>query len=478
MDQTLLLDRIDEDEDVVASIRTFAAAEHFRSATVDELEIDGDFCRRPLRPEDLTFIDFTVPVAAETVYDLPSLAAQRILRCVYDMHVARPPRTGDARTLGWNPQFYSDAARSLAVRIAPFLERFAFGFLERPARLGADSSQGRLRETFEAFVRDAARFAHAMRARFRQGALSTPDLRFVLVQKWCLAAAKKIAISRARVCGYFDLVPPEDRPRHGPSGVDRDALSRLATALDVNREQHAFWQFYLPTALGEANYLSALATRPEQSLALLGAAFVAEVEWHAFSWLAEQASEDMDIAAADGDLAAELQRALAGTTTRFSNAVRAVASAVGTFGLRDVARGFDGAARLAQLARLDLDMQLRWLASLSEYVEVARRLDHHIKTVRPDIDRDTFVEPREMCSTTHVHDDHRLVSVESGTMVFWGRPDMRFRMEPGDMILVPRGRLHGSSVESKLCVYHQPIVPEDWVRPLIDEIDRRHAWPV
>jgi hypothetical protein len=477
MDQTLCLSRVDEADDLVASIRTFAAAEHFRSATVDELEIDDDFCRRPLRPEDLSFIDFTVPVAAETVCDLPSLAANRILRCVYDMDVARAPRPRNGQTPGWNLRFYDDAARGLAARIAPFLERFAFGFLEVPPERDADFSPGRLREMFAAFAEDAARFTRALRTRFRQGTLSAPDLHFVLVQKWCLAATKRVAISRAQVCGYFDLVPPEDRPRHGPSDEDGGALSRLAAALAVNREQHAFWQFYLPTALGEANYLSALGARPEQSFALLGAAFVAEVEWRVFSWLALQASHDMGIAAPDGDLAAELQRALAGTTTRFSNAVSAVGSALGTFGLQGIARGLDGAARLAEFARLDLDAQLRWLASVDEYVEVARRLDRHINAVRPDIDRDTFVEPREMCSTTHVHDDHRLVSVESGTMVFWGRPGMRFRMEPGDLILVPRGRLHGSAVESKLCVYHQPIIPDDWVRPLIDEIDRRHAWP-
>jgi mannose-6-phosphate isomerase-like protein (cupin superfamily) len=477
MDQTLCLDRTDEADDVVASIRAFAAAEHFRSATVDELEIDGDFCRRPLRPEDLSFIDFTVPVVPETVCDLPSLAANRILRCVYDMHVARAPRPRNGEPPAWNPRFSDDAARSLGARIAPFLERFAFGFLERPPGHDAGASPGRLRETFAAFAEDAALFARALRARVRAGALAAPELRFVLVQQWCLAATKQAALDGAQVRGWFDHVPPADRPRHGPSGGDGDALCRLAAALDVNREQHAFWQFYLPTALGAANYLSALAARPEQSPALLGAAFVAETEWHAFSWLALQASSDLGVAVPDGDLAAELRRALASTTARFSNAVSAVERAAGTSGLRGIAHGLDGAAQLARLARRDLDAQLRWLASIDGYVEIARRLDRHITAVRPDIDRDTFVEPREMCSTTHVHDDHRLVSVESGTMVFWGRPGMRFRMEPGDLILVPRGRLHGSTVESAVCVYHQPIIPDEWVRPLVDDLDRRPARP-
>ena len=53
---------------------------------------------------------------------------------------------------------------------------------------------------------------------------------------------------------------------------------------------------------------------------------------------------------------------------------------------------------------------------------MARAISARIEVERPDIDRETFVEPREMCSTTHVHDDHRLVVIESGKMVFWGTP--------------------------------------------------------
>lgn len=76
-----------------------------------------------------------------------------------------------------------------------------------------------------------------------------------------------------------------------------------------------------------------------------------------------------------------------------------------------------------------------------------------------------------MCSTTHVHNDHRLVVIESGQMVFWGNLGMKLRLQPGEMILVPQGRLHGSSVESDECTYHQPIIPDDWVRSLVGNVD-------
>jgi hypothetical protein len=53
-------------------------------------------------------------------------------------------------------------------------------------------------------------------------------------------------------------------------------------------------------------------------------------------------------------------------------------------------------------ARRDLEEQLRWLARVDVYVDLARCIDERIRTQQPDIDRDTFVEPREMCSTTYV----------------------------------------------------------------------------
>jgi hypothetical protein len=41
-------------------------------------------------------------------------------------------------------------------------------------------------------------------------------------------------------------------------------------------------------------------------------------------------------------------------------------------------------------------------------------------------------------------------------------------MGPGDMILVPKGRLHGSTVLSESCTYHQPIIPDDWEETVPD----------
>jgi mannose-6-phosphate isomerase-like protein (cupin superfamily) len=463
----LVIDR----PDVGRLIRDFAAHPLFRSAVVEELELDGDFYRRPLRPEDLEFIDFSIPVTADTVCHLPSLASQRILRCIYDLEIARLPHTADRRELERCASFYSDTNRILAAQIRPFLEDFAFGFAQQSAKVGRNDVRERCRAAFGDILRAAEESGGRILENFLQGAFAEEALRFILIQKWCLADGKRVALAKATATGYFDPLRLQDRPGIEIDQAESEALMRLAGALGAAGQGHAYWQFYLPTSLAETNYLSALASRPDRAIQLFGATFAAEAEWHNFVRVAVLAGEHLGVKSRQDQHRTETIRQAADLEARFARTLNAVEDRFGAYGLSEMSRGLEAARRLAHSARRDLDEQLQWLTGIDRYTDFARRIDERVRQQQPDIDRETFVEPREMCSTTHVHDDHRLVVIESGHMVFWGNLGMRMRMAPGDMILVPKGRLHGSSVESDQCTYHQPIIPEEWVRPLIDEIN-------
>ncbi len=52
-------------------------------------------------------------------------------------------------------------------------------------------------------------------------------------------------------------------------------------------------------------------------------------------------------------------------------------------------------------------------------------------------------------------------------MHFWGNVGMRLEMRNGDTLFVPEGRLHGSTVLSPECTYHQPIIPNAWIDELL-----------
>jgi hypothetical protein len=51
--------------------------------------------------------------------------------------------------------------------------------------------------------------------------------------------------------------------------------------------------------------------------------------------------------------------------------------------------------------------------------------------------------------------------VERGEMHFWNNVTHKIDLHEGDKVLIPVSRLHGSTVLSGECTYHQPIIPEE-----------------
>ncbi|VVE23281.1 peptide synthetase [Pandoraea horticolens] len=448
-------------DETLPLIREFASHMAFRSAVVEELELDEDFYRRPLRPEDLEFLQFKKAVRAETVSRLPMLASQRLLMCINEVGIARMPRPGDAEGFANADAFYSERNQVLGARIRPYLENYAYAFLGNEGK--ADATPESLTDTLDAIVRiEHARWSD-MFALLQRNEYLPEGLRFIMIQCWSLAPSRRAAVARAVASGYFDAVSPDARPVMADAAQDA-LLTRVAGALDLTRREHSYWQFYLPTSLAKCNLLYALGARPDRAFALLGAAFVAEAEMLAFCQAAASAcphmlhglpirQPSMDVALAD-----LLRRAAAATTQ--------IGAQYGAHGLSRMSQGLGAAELMAARGRWDLGEQLRWLSAIEHYVAFAKQVEERIEAECPGIDRETFVEPREMCSTTHVHNDHRLVVIESGDMIFWGNLGMQLKMKQGDSVLIPDGRLHGSTVVSHECTYHQPIIPDEWIAAL------------
>lgn len=452
-------------EDMLGLIREFASHDAFRSAVVEELELDEDFYRRPLRPEDLDFLKFQKPVSAETVSRLPSLASNRLLLSINELGIARMPRSGEAQEMARFTQFYGDGNQVLAQRIRPFLENYAFSYLAGDDGAGETTVDGTMR--LQALL-DVERehwddlFAMLIRNNYLE-----QGLKFILVQRWSLGTSKHAALARAASSAYFSAVPQEDWPVFNGKSLHEGLLNEVARHCGVSRRSHSYWQFYLPTSLAKVNLLYALGSRPDRAFALLGAAFAAEAESIAF--VAALLKACPHLSRLGGIKAADSRHSAIGLVERFGRAHAALTQRYGAAGTDRVAQGLTAGIRLAERGRWDLGEQLRWLSSIERYCDWARVIDRRIQAECPEIDRETFVEPREMCSTTHVHNDHRLVVIESGDMIFWGNLGMQLSMTVGDMVLIPDGRLHGSTVVSEECTYHQPIIPNEWIADLLSE---------
>jgi len=454
-------------DEILALIREFAGQDPYRSAVVSELQLDDDFYRRPLRPEDLEFLKFQKPVSGPTVSRLQSLATNRLLLSINELGVARLPRRSHDGDFQRYETFYDENVQVLGTRIRPFLESYGFSYLSEHALTQADRAgyAATLTSVYEA---QRAHWSEMFELLSRNDYLEQ-GLRFILVQQWALAPSRRVALARAQAAGYFAPVVEADRPRLAGALPADAALERMAAMMQVSKLPHSYWQFYLPTSLSKANLLYALGSRPDRAFALLGAAYIAEVEWLAYGAALMSACPHL----AHGSAApADAGRLLADTLARFGRAFSAVEEANGPAALMQLGQGLGAGAKLAERGRWDLGEQLRWLSAIPRYCVWAKEIDQRIAAECPGIDRETFVEPREMCSTTHVHNDHRLVVIEEGDMIFWGNVGMQLPMTVGEMVLIPDGRLHGSTVTSAQCTYHQPIIPDEWIAELLAREDR------
>ena len=447
--------------DMLATIRAFAAGSAYRSATVEELSLDPESTRRPLRPEDLEFLTFRRAVTADTVGLLPSLAAQRLLFCLNEAGLARMPRASSAAWAEY-AAVRSAAQMARAAQLRPILQSHALGFAEQAALSGSSGSTG----AGEFLAQQESACAGLLRTMAGRQFLPQAAA-FALVQTVPLLDMQGRAMRQAEAAGIFAPLDAACRPELGLSGATEALVSALSAKLGITTASHTHWQFYLAASLGRPNLAWAYATSPAHALECWGVLYALEADWTAFGSLVAQAASATGI---DTDPAAAGNRAdrRAPLDQRFGTALATARTIAGVPGEAAVLRGFAVARHVLVAAMRELTTQLLWLSDIAAHVRAAQLLSDRIEREHPGIDRETFVEPREMCSTTHVHDDNRLVVVEQGDMIFWGHPGMQLDLHPGDRVLIPSGRLHGSTVTSPECTYHQPIIPDDWMRQALD----------
>jgi hypothetical protein len=448
---------MDDPDEVRQRLMEFGRNEPLRSAAAAEIDATTSFYRRPVRIEDFGHIDFSTALTRDTATSLAALTAHRLLLCVNDLEACSPEVTLSPSQARERAAYCSEESRVRGALIRPFLERFAFSHATRPA----EGSQTRkdCEDELHEWASLRSRFWSTLVTRLSRHSYLRDGLRFVLIQKWCLHRAKCTALRVAAAIGYLEGLAPADRPRLSMNDDVGRELAGAAERADLKRPEHSYWQFYLSTSLAEANLLHALGRQPCTPLRLVAASFLAELDatvlCDTLRALGDGAREPARTTGID-ELAARVRRALASIGARN-----------GAAGVQEFASGWAMARVVAECAQADLDAQLSWISRQAEYLDIAQKIRERIRIDRPAIDRESFNEPREMCSTTHVHDDHRLVDIESGRMVFWANCGMQLRFDPGDVMFVPKHRLHGSTVESDVCRYHQPIIPAEWLTPFI-----------
>lgn len=440
-------------------IGAYAAEEAFRSAQANELTNECNPLRRPVRPEDFVWLDFARPLTHERFLTLSGLLGHRLLVNAYETDYLFLPTERHSATWEGFERFYSAQSIRLAEQARPALERHLFGFLEREnseTNLAGGGLEGLCVAHAEARARADASTASILLS------LDEPReaAKFLLLQMTCSWRTSRAARIRGMLGDHAlcDLAVEEARHSYGLEA----AIATLLNAAGLLAAPRAYWQFYLTSTLARLNHLYQLARDRHRVFEFLGAMIYWRLSDQSLvSNLLPVLASVLGNSAAGFDGFINMPEGPGPSADGLLDRLEGVVGAPGWDAM--VSAGLIAAGQLATLADDDLNSQMRWADSLDSYRVEAERLQNEIDSGTLLVDLDSFVETANETSTTHVHDEHRLVVIESGSMHFWNNVGHKIELAAGDKLLVPKARLHGSVVLSSQCTYHQPIIPDDQV---------------
>jgi len=457
-------------ETIASRIAEYASNPLFSDADGDEIFIAGSPFRRPTRTYDNQYINYDKPLKRATQASNSALSTHRLLLNIYEADSLMLPQTPGDEFLEEFKAFYSHSNILKGESIRADLERKAFSFLDDEVKTSGQWDADSLIAYCESFIQSekSNRAAGAEENPVFKAILNSPDpqrcARHYLIQLAPDFLSEASAMARLAPGAYgpvqsalFNILIDE----YG-AGVHANKHSTLFEntlhSVDLRSELHYYWQFYHATSLSLTNYFHYITRNKQHFFKYLGALFYTETSLvnttkRQSEMLRAVFGESVDTRYFDehthidqhhGDMA--LNRVIKPALEQFGGSIA-----------EDILRGFLEFKLLEDIADDDLLNQFEFMSDLDDAAKSAREFYQRIRNDDLDVPLETFVECSGERSTTHVHPDDRLLVIESGSMNFWPLAGEPMSLSAGDILFIPRHRLHGSVVTSDECVYHQPI---------------------
>lgn len=450
-------------EGIDTLLREYVANPAFRSAEGSELLFSDNPFHRPVRPNDLDFVDFSHPVPSDHCSELSALMGQRLLLNVYETDfplVSERPLSPQA--MRDRDLFYADENRLRGERVRPFIEKHVFTWVDSEAQV-PDQSVGRILDI--SLAQGHASAAGVFEAIDGCGAEHGRMARFACIQLTGVALSRELAIGRWSCIDWDGQVNRFIDSCSALARATQADLMALSASCGLATGPHTYWQFYLAPWIGVTNYLHRCLRDPRRIDEAIGAVLFDRLR---FASVASQWRDTLARACGFSPppllFAAYAESGIEHLRAQALDLLAARARVHGDEVLRAAARGIVGMQRVWYMADEDLVAQCSWAARVHHFRRVAERYMHLISTHALEVNMETYDEASSERSTTHVHDTNRLLVIDSGEMDFWNSFGLPIHFVPGDMIYVPRHRLHGSVVTSTRCVYHQPIIDDSLSR--------------
>ncbi|ABE58103.1 Cupin 2 protein [Chromohalobacter israelensis DSM 3043] len=456
------------------SVHSYASNRLFRDAGENEVLLGETPYRRPTRTFDNAFINYERPLTRGTQASNSALSTHRLLINIYEADGVFLPHAAYDGFWDDFQAFYSAENIAHGESIRHALENKAFSFLQNDVEVTGPWTADTVIEFFKSFLKDQAetRDAEANNSPVLAAILNSRDpercAKHYLIQLAPDFLSEASAMARVAPGSYGDiqsaifniLIDEYGASVHANkhSTLFENTLQSVGLSPDI----HTYWQFYHSTSLCLTNYFHYITKNKRLFFRYIGALFYTEASLVNVTKKQSEMlrkvfgagvntkyfDEHHHIDQHHGEMA--LQRVIIPALERFGDQVAS-----------EILRGYLEFQFLEELADADLIAQFDFFERLENDRCNAEKFYHEITNGERNVSLETFVECAGERSTTHTHPDHRLLVIESGKMDFWPLAGDPLSLTAGDILFIPRHRLHGSVVTSDECVYHQPVAESE-----------------
>ena len=449
---TAILGSLWQSTDIKPLIELYAARPLFENTP--EWIIHDNPYRRPVDPKTVQQLDFSSSLSRAEVLGTSALAAHRMLLNIYETDLIFLPANNFAAKRAEFSSYYSNDNKLLGELVRPSLEAHVFSFLNDEIDVTGKWTVEALKSYMQSILEQHEKSELEICKRIVASANPQRAARALLIQVAGDFLSEASASSR-NILGKYGEIQSElfkiviDDYGYGVhpakhSTLFEDTLATCGLVSDV----HAYWHFYLSSSLAINNYYHYVSRDHSKYFRAVGAIAIAEAM---FSHTCREISrmlrtvfgkpvdtyyfdEHYHIDAHHGRMAFDY--VVAPAIARHGNGI-----------IPDIVRGMEELQLLTAINDEDLIAQIEFADSLDELKTRAQEV------VTEEHQGANHLESGGHSLVTRVNDQDKLYLVKSGSLDVVIADDQTVRLEPGQAMIVPRQRLHGTAVVSEECRY-------------------------
>lgn len=405
--------------------------------------------QRPIRRNDLDKIDFTFPITSNNLFENKNLILNKLLLTVYEQDLLfLDEKFSMKETKIAFKQFYNPDFVALGKSIKPELERLIFGFLEDEIEVIGDWNKEKLVNYFMEIIAEQEQHKSELCESIANAQDPALMAKMLLIQMAPDFLSEASAMARV-LPGNYGLEQSEimkvfiDEYGYGVHHKKHSTLfEKTLESVGMNKGLHYYYDSYLPTSLMLVNYFHYICSNKNLWFRYLGALYYTEASIPHFN----------------KQLSAMLNKYIPGIDTEYFDEHvhidryhrrmvldKLIAVSVDKYGadiIDEILLGFESFRLLQSFADQDLIAQIRFVENMKTTKNYAALGEKKV-----------LIESKQELTSAHIHEKSEMFTVIDGELSFNNNGVRSFALRTGESIVIPKGRVHGTIINSEHAKY-------------------------